>query len=220
MAVAGAKPSVSVDIVKYQGRTKLLELALSVADAKKLNNADTLKKIEQGKELRIWLKALEFSSFLSYEDKFKIVYSAIDIGDINDFPTAPTLGTQTRPNILIGSGGDTVINNYGESATSFSNSDIDTPFEVVDSFSYTISNGVRWEYSIVNLAGTAMRKGSIIAGWLPNGSQIECGSEITTNDIGDTSDVTFSVDIVAGEVRLLANVVTNNWRITGKRYLD
>lgn len=220
MAVAGAKPSVSVEVVKYQGRTRLLALALEIAGARKLKSSDTLEKLSEAKELRIWLKALDQSDFLTYEEKFRIAYATIDIGNINDFPIAPLLALRTRPNILIGAGGGDTINNYYYDGTAFINSDVDTPFEVVDSFAVGLSTGARWEYTILNAAGTALRKGSISAGWLPDGSDIEFGVESTTADIGDTSDVVLSADISGGNVRFIATVSTSNWIVKGKRYLD
>jgi hypothetical protein len=36
-------------------------------------------------------------------------------------------------------------------------------------------------------------------------------TETSTNDLGDTSDVTLSVDISAGNMRLLATVTSDNW---------
>lgn len=218
---AGAKPSVNEEVVMYQARTKLGQLALEIAESRKLINPDVKEKIKQAKMIRLWLKALDYREYLTREQREKIWYALIDIADINDFPSAPLLGYQARPSILIGSGsGSTTINNTYDAGTPFLNSDVDTPSEVVDTFAVSLANGARWEYTILNAAGTVLRKGSISAGWLSDGSAIEDGAEVVATEIGDSSAVVLSADISAGNVRLIATVSSSNWIVKGKRYLD
>lgn len=219
--VAGAKPSVNEEVIRYQARTKLAELADVIAAARKVNSPKTQAVLKKAKMIYLWLKALDYKKYLSREQREKIWYALIHIADVNDFPIAPLLEERTQPDILIGSGGgDTIINNTFQGGTAFQNSDVDTPSEVVDTFATSLSNGVRWEYTIINSAGTALRKGSISAGWLTDGSAIESGADIAVTEIGDTSDVVLSVDINDGNVRLIATVASSNWIVKGKRYLD
>lgn len=219
MAVTGSKPSVSEESLRYQGRTKLAELAEEIVELKRLNAPDAKAKIKKAKMIRLWLKALDYKAYLSREQREKIWYALIHIAGINEFPIAPILQLRERPNILTGGSQGAPGANGKDASVSFANSDVDTPSEVIDSFATSLSNGVRWEYTIINGAGTALRKGSISAGWLTSGA-VESGAEITATEIGDTSGVTLSVDINGGNVRLIATVTSNDWSIKGKRYLD
>lgn len=218
--IAGAKPSVNEDVIRYQARTKLAELAEEIAKARKVNSLETQIKLKKAKMIYLWLKALDYKAYLSREQREKIWYALIHISGINDFPIAPLLEERTQPNILIGSGGgETTINNTFEGGTAFLNSDVDSPSEVVDTFATSLSNGCRWEYTVQNAAGTVLKKGSISAGWTSGGT-IDWGAETVAAEIGDTSAVVFSAAISAGNVQLIATVASDNWQISGKRYLD
>ena len=213
--------SVSQESVRYQSLTKLSELVDDYVAIKRLDSTKAQELLLQISKLRIWLKALDYSDFLTQEQRYKIVYCLTEIAGIYEFPTAPVLANVNRPAILIGGGGGTTtINNNYDAGTPFLNSDVDSPSEVVDTFAISLSNGVRWEYTIINSAGTALRKGSISAGWLSDGSDIDTGAEVSTAEIGDTSPVTLDADVNAGNVRLIATVSSNNWIVQGKRYLD
>lgn len=218
--VAGSKPSVNEDLLRYQALTKLRELAEQVSDIRRFNSTEAKAKIKQATMIRIWLQALDYKEYLSREQREKIWYALIDIADLNDYPIAPILEPRSRPSILL-SGAQGENGEDGEDAgTPFVNLDVDNPSGVVDSFALGLSNGVKWEYTILNAAGDALRKGSISAGWLPDGSDIEYGAEVTIIEIGDTSDVVLSADIDSGNIRLIATVASNDWIVKGKRYLD
>lgn len=205
--------------VRYLALGKLADLGLEIAGARKLSSTETLAKIKKATQIRLWLQALQYRDYLTKEQRDKIKYALIDISDINDFGTAPVLGNVERSPILIGSGGSTIeITNIIDAGTPILNTDVDAPSEVLDSFPISSGNGVRWEYTVYK--GSNLRKGSISAGWLSSGVSIDSGAEVTTADIGDTSDVSFNVDINAGEVRLIATVASNDWIVKGKRYLD
>jgi hypothetical protein len=221
MSVVGAKPSVNEDVIRYQARTVLGDLAFDISKARKLNDPATKKKIKKAKMIRLWLKALDYKAYLSREQREKIWYALIHIAGVNDFPLAPILQERSRPDILIGSGGggDTIINNTYGSGETFINSDVDTPSEVLDSFIIGLSNGARWEYTIINSAGTILRKGSISVGWLNDGTLTNT-LELSTSEIGDTSPVVLSVAYSAGSIQLIATVSSNNWIVKGTRYLD
>jgi hypothetical protein len=203
----------------YQAQTKLLELGVEVAEARNWNKPDIQAKIDLGIKIRMWLKALQYSDYLETQAVNRLVYTLANLANVNAIPYAPVVTTVSTPAILIG-GTTNVTNNYYTDATNFSAVDIEAETSIGDSFSYTLSNGVRWEYTLINNAGTALRKGSFSTGWLSDGSDIDDGSELSTADIGDTSGVTLSTDINAGNVRLLVTATSDNWRISGKRYLD
>lgn len=209
--------AISQESVRYQSLTKLSELVDQYVDIRRLDSSKAQELLLQISKLRVWLKALDYSEFLSQEQRYKIVYCLTEIAGIYEFPTAPVLANVNRPAILIGSGGGstTVTNNY-DAGTPFENSDVDVGTETADSFATSLASSVLWHYTVTN--GTAQRSGLFVATWL--GSTID-GYENSGPDIGgSTSDVVLSVDISAGAVRLRATAASNNWTVRGKRYLD
>ena len=95
------------------------------------------------------------------------------------------------------------------------NTDVDTPSEVVDSFSDTLCTGVYWYYVVSK--GTNFRSGQISACWNPGTTEIR-QREMHTDDIGDTSDVVLSVDRSGATVRLIATVASSDWSVRTKRF--
>jgi hypothetical protein len=72
----------------------------------------------------------------------------------------------------------------------------------------TAYTGGFFEYTVKNSAG--VRAGSIMSVF--SGSSIEF-NETTTNDIGDTSDVTFDMSVTGTSANLLVSTTSNNWEI-------
>lgn len=203
------------DSVYYAAKTKLMELAVELSEVR--NPLKLESQIIQGAKIHRLLQGLDYEDYLTQQQIDRIVRTLVEVAEINDFPVAPVLGNVDQPSIVIG--GSTTINNYNSSdSTEFSNLSVTSPSEVIDSFAYTESNGVRWEYNI--RTSTAIRKGSFSTGWLSDGSDIDDGAEISSADIGDTSPVVLSCDISGGNVRLIATVSSGTWTITGRRYLD
>ena len=100
------------------------------------------------------------------------------------------------------------INTIAKISTS-ENVDVDTGIEDVDTFATTDGNACEWLVRIDN--GSSFRTSKVIAAW--DGVNIDF-SETSTNDVGTgTVDVTLSVDINAGNVRLRGTASTNNWDI-------
>jgi hypothetical protein len=91
------------------------------------------------------------------------------------------------------------------------NTDVDTgaarEIALINKSTY---DGAVINYRVKNLAGTSLRVGIIMGVW--DGTLIDW-SEQATNDIGDTSDVTMSMDISGSNARLLATVLSNDWDI-------
>ena len=96
------------------------------------------------------------------------------------------------------------------------NTDIDTGTETVDSFADTLGTAVQWVYVVQN--GVNIRSGTINACWEETGNSVEY-TETRTQDIGNTSGVTFAVDIDTDNVRLRATVGTDNWSVKVVRIL-
>jgi len=95
------------------------------------------------------------------------------------------------------------------------NDDVDTGTEDVDTFADTLGEGVDWDYVVKKGANT--RKGTVSAGWESSTDTIthtETGVEV-----GDTSDLTFDVDINSNTVRLRATATSDNWEVRVVRRL-
>lgn len=92
------------------------------------------------------------------------------------------------------------------------NVDIDAGTETVDSFSDILGDAVIWHYVVKK--GVNLRAGTILAVWDSANNNVEW-AEQSTNDIGDTSALTFTVDINTNNVRLLATLATGeiNWEV-------
>ena len=216
MTVVPSHFQIDQQSVRYQSLTKLSELTDQYVGYRRLDSKYAQELLLQISKIRIFLRALDYSEFLTYEQRYKIVYALADAAGIYQFPTAPVLANVNRPAILIGSGGSTttVTNNY-DAGTPFEDTDIDTTTETVDTFATSLGSGSVWHYTVSN--GTAQRSGILTATWL--GSTIDC-SEGSTPDIGgSTDDLVLSVDISAGSVRLRATAASNNWSVVGRRYL-
>lgn len=96
------------------------------------------------------------------------------------------------------------------------NVDVDAGIEVVDSFADTLCDAVVWHYVVIN--GSNRRAGTIVAVWDPTLNTIEF-TETSTQDIGDTSLLTFEVAIVSNNVELQAVLGTGetNYTVRARR---
>ena len=65
-------------------------------------------------------------------------------------------------------------------------------------------------FDFVVKKGTNVRSGTVYA--CHDGTNVEF-TETSTNDLGDTSDVTLSVDISGTNMRLLATVTSDDWSV-------
>ena len=81
-----------------------------------------------------------------------------------------------------------------------------------DSFSWTEAYSCVWFYSVKNLDN--MRTGQIAAVWTSDGSSVSY-SHTTTNDIGNTDDIDFDVNMDPGltTIRLFATVSGESWDV-------
>jgi hypothetical protein len=98
------------------------------------------------------------------------------------------------------------------------NTDVDSAApEVVDSFSDLAAKAVRWD--IVISKGSVFRTCSISAVWNSSTDVISDSGEYGIVLIGDSTDVTLSVDITTDLVRLMVTTISDNWSVTAQRYL-
>jgi hypothetical protein len=88
------------------------------------------------------------------------------------------------------------------------NTDIDTGAEVVAQVAHATYTAAFFDFVVKK--GTNVRSGTVYA--CHDGTNVEF-TETSTNDLGDTSDVTLSVDISGANMRLLATVTSNDWSV-------
>jgi hypothetical protein len=97
----------------------------------------------------------------------------------------------------------------GSSTTYQENLDVDSALvEVVATVDKTIYDAVFFDYVVKN--GTNIRSGTVVSSH--NGTSAAFYDNSTT-DLGDTSGVNLSVDISGNDLRLKADVSTDNWQI-------
>ena len=87
------------------------------------------------------------------------------------------------------------------------NTDVDG-LELVANASISLYRAAFFDY-VIQKEGN-VRAGTVFA--CNDGGSVEY-TETSTNDIGDTSDVVLSVDILAGNMRLLADAATSGWSV-------
>ena len=104
---------------------------------------------------------------------------------------------------------DDIIFNNGASITNQINTDIDSAAaEMVAQVAIATYTAAFFDFVIKKT--TNVRSGTVYA--CHDGTNVEF-TETSTQDLGDTSDVTLSVDISGGNMRLLATVTSDDWSI-------
>jgi len=98
---------------------------------------------------------------------------------------------------------------HGILYSSGSNPDVDTGTEIVASVSTGSYDGAFFDYVVKN--GANRRVGTVMVVWDNSGNTEH--TDVSTNDIGTTTDVVFTTDILSGTARLKATVNTDNWVI-------
>ena len=88
------------------------------------------------------------------------------------------------------------------------NTDVDTGTETVANVAIATYTAAFFDFVIKK--GTNVRSGTVYA--CHDGTNVEF-TETSTQDLGDTSDVTLSVDISGGNMRLLATVTSDDWSV-------
>ena len=88
------------------------------------------------------------------------------------------------------------------------NTDVDTGTETVANVAIATYTAAFFDFVVKKT--TNVRSGTVYA--CHDGTNVEF-TETSTNDLGDTSDVTLSVDISGTNMRLLATVTSNDWSV-------
>ena len=112
--------------------------------------------------------------------------------------TAPSEKLEVVGNVLITSA---LLSNQ-------ENTDVDTGTETVANVLIASYTAAFFDFVIKN--GTNVRSGTVYA--CHDGTSVVY-TETSTNDLGDTSAVTLSVDISGVNMRLLATTTSDNWSV-------
>jgi len=88
------------------------------------------------------------------------------------------------------------------------NTDVDTGAEVVAQVAHATYTAAFFDFVVKK--GTNVRSGTVYA--CHDGTNVEF-TETSTNDLGDTSDVTLSVDKTSTNLRLIATVTSDDWSV-------
>ena len=91
------------------------------------------------------------------------------------------------------------------------NTDIDTGVEVVAQVAHATYTAAFFDFVVKK--GTNVRSGTVYACHNGDTTPLVEFTETSTNDLGDTSDVTLSVDISGANMRLLATVTSDDWSV-------
>jgi hypothetical protein len=129
------------------------------------------------------------------------VYYANNNGNVGIGTTSPSEKLDVAGNIKIQSA---LLSNQ-------ENTDIDTGVEVVAQVSTSTYTAAFFDFVVKK--GTNVRSGTVYACHNGDSTPLVEFTETSTNDLGDTSDVTLSVDISGTNMRLLATVTSDDWSV-------
>lgn len=221
-----------INLILNKGNNALASLGLDlVGDMKRglqLDDTDYRDKVYRLILLRAYLKNIvdvngDFRAFYpANEKKFNIMLDAIiQLSGAYNGPGIPLIRGKRIPLYFYpsASGNVTQVIVTTLPGIPFSNLDVDSPGEVVDSFSASSANEfVVYNYSVRGSnMGEGNRSGQIIASY--RGGAIDW-TETKTPDVGGiTTPVTFTVAITAGNIELTAVTSTNNWVVKGSRLI-
>jgi hypothetical protein len=119
-----------------------------------------------------------------------------------------TLDAEGDVDFKITAGGDLQLSK-GAKISNQENTDIDSAAaEVVAQVSITDYTAAFFDFVVKK--GTNVRSGTVYA--CHDGTNVEF-TETSTNDLGDTSDVTLSVDKTSTNLRLIATVTSDDWSV-------
>jgi len=136
-------------------------------------------------------------------------YSTSDFAIADYLPLAggTMSGTITMNNNRITSIEELRFNNGGNIGNQI-NTDVDTGTETVANVAIATYTAAFFDFVVKK--GTSVRSGTVYA--CHDGTSVVF-TETSTNDLGNTSDVTLSVDISGTNMRLLATVTSNDWSV-------
>jgi hypothetical protein len=145
--------------------------------------------------VRVGASTTNFVAFTNDTERLRITSA----GDVGIGTTSPSQKLDVQGNITITK---TILSNQ-------ENLDVDSgATRVIATIASATYDAAFFDFVIKK--GTNLRAGTVYA--THNGTSVEF-TETSTNDLGNTSDVTLSVDLSGGNIRLLATTLSNDWII-------
>ena len=138
------------------------------------------------------------SDFHIYDDTNSDYLTILNSGNVGIGTTSPSEKLEVDGNVLITAA---LLSNQ-------ENTEVDTGAETVASVLIATYTAAFFDFVIKE--GTNLRAGTVFA--CHDGTNVVY-TETSTNDLGDTSDVTLSVDISGTNMRLLATVTSDDWSV-------
>ena len=89
MAIEGAKTPISEAALIYDAETKLAELATKIAQTRQVTLVQ--EDIKQATIIRLLLKALDYGTYLTLEERQSIWYALIEAAEIYNTPSDEAL---------------------------------------------------------------------------------------------------------------------------------
>ena len=132
------------------------------------------------------------------QSNFTTAMTILDSGKVGIGTTTPSEKLDVAGNIKIQAA---LLSNQ-------ENTDVDTGTETVANVAIATYTAAFFDFVVKK--GTNVRSGTVYA--CHDGTNVEF-TETSTNDLGDTSDVTLSVDISGTNMRLLATVTSDDWSV-------
>jgi hypothetical protein len=151
------------------------------------------------------------SVFETFQDENTGVYGSMAFVLDNGAPDPDfsfKYGSQVRLKIEGGTGdvilGDALLSSQEDT-------DIDTGVGIVAQVAHATYTAAFFDFVVKK--GTNVRSGTVYACHNGDTTPLVEFTETSTNDLGDTSDVTLSVDISGDNMRLLATVTSDDWSV-------
>lgn len=208
----------------YQSQVYYTDLINELVEKRKVGKANE-KSWEKLDTISGYLDALNYIDVLEDDDDITnvnyILECLIILCELNQYPVSAPIEFQPPPAVIVGvqgPAGTSITGPQGPAglATDFQVSLVTTPTEV-DSFDLVDAKGARWDYVILSADGY-QRAGSVIGTWLDDGSDL-VWFDTSTNDLGgDTNPLSFSVEFLIDEIRLVATPASGSWTVIGSRY--
>jgi hypothetical protein len=214
-----------IDSIIYQSQIYYRDLVNELTEEKKLGKAYDCEW-QKADLILAYLESLNYVDRLTDEDdRTNVTYileCLINLCELNQYPVPASITFQEPPAVIVGVAGSTgATGNTGATgatglATDIQVSLISVP-TVTDSFTLASAKGARWDYIVIKSTGE-QRAGQVIGTWLDDGSALEIFDTSTDDITGSTDALTFSVEYLAPNIRLIATPASGIWNIVATRY--
>lgn len=213
-----------IESIIYQSQIYYRDLVNTLVAEKRLGKA-YYSDWDKADLILGYLDSLSYRDRLTDEDDINdvnfILECLIVLCELNQYPVSAPIEFQEPPAVIVGikgDQGDSITGPQGPAglATDFQISLVSIP-TVIDSFDITDAKAARWDYIVIESSGE-QRAGTIIGHWLPDGSEVELADSSTEDLDGDTSPLTFSLEFLSGDIRLIATPASGTWSVIGTRY--